>query len=74
MSAVQLLPTVEVQSGAAASPSGGRGGHRMELQGLLPPWVLDRLCAVLQDSQQGQFQVRPAALYYITFSIFQLFS
>ena len=56
--ALQLLPSVEVQQrDSTASVSGGRGGHRMELQGLLPPWVLDRLFTVLQDSQHGQFQV-----------------
>jgi hypothetical protein len=40
---------------------GARGGHRMELRGLLPPWVLQRLCRVLADTQEGQFQVcRPS--------------
>ncbi len=59
---LQLLPPVEVQQRDAAGTGSGRGGHRMELRGLLPPWVLDRMCAVLQDSQEGQFQVcAPAA-------------
>lgn len=34
-----------------------RGEHKMELRGVLTPWVLDRLCHVLEDAQQGQLQV-----------------
>lgn len=50
---MQLLPSVEMPQGRPGGP--GRGGHRMEVGGPLPPWVLDRLCKVLQESQDGQF-------------------
>ncbi|CAL8467510.1 g7048 [Coccomyxa elongata] len=49
----QLLPSVERQTAPGAA---GPGGYRMEVRGLLPPWVLDRLLAVLRDSQDGQFK------------------
>ena len=52
---MQLLPSVETQTAPGAV---GPGGHRMEVRGLLPPWVLDRLLAVLRDSQDGQYRVR----------------
>ncbi len=52
---MQLLPSVERQTAPGAA---GPGGYRMEVRGLLPPWVLDRLLAVLRDSQDGQFKVR----------------
>ena len=32
----------------------------MELKGVLPPWVLDRLYSVLEDAQGGQLQVSRA--------------
>ena len=35
-----------------------RGTHKVELRGLLPPWVLDRLCHVLEEAQQSQLQVK----------------
>lgn len=57
---MQLLPSVEAaqQRGAQEPAISWRGGHRLELAGgLLPPWVLDRVCAVLARSQGGQFQV-----------------
>ena len=34
-----------------------RGTHKVELSGILPPWVLDRLYSVLEDAQGGQLQV-----------------
>ena len=51
---LQLLPPVDVAGNAGCL----YGRHRMQLKGLLPPWVLSRLCAVLADSQDGQFQAR----------------
>ena len=51
---LQLLPPVDVAGNAGCL----YGRHRMQLRGLLPPWVLSRLCAVLADSQDGQFQAR----------------
>ncbi|KAK9844097.1 hypothetical protein WJX81_004408 [Elliptochloris bilobata] len=48
----QLLPPVDVAAGTTCA----YGRHRMQLKGALPPWVLDRLFAVLADSQDGQFQ------------------
>ena len=42
-----------------AAAGSAHGPHRMALRGALPPWVLDRLFAVLADSQNGQFQARP---------------
>lgn len=33
--------------------------HRLELQGLLPPWVLDRLAAVFAVTQVGGWVLRP---------------
>ncbi len=41
-----------------AAAGSAHGPHRMALRGALPPWVLDRLFAVLADSQNGQFQAR----------------
>lgn len=61
----QLLASVDVaQQRGAREPAGSwRGGHRLELAGgLLPPWVLDRVCAVLARSQGGQFQVSGTGL------------
>lgn len=49
---LQLLPPVDVAGNVGCL----YGRHRMQLRGLLPPWVLSRLCAVLADSQDGQFQ------------------
>ncbi|EIE24517.1 hypothetical protein COCSUDRAFT_61947 [Coccomyxa subellipsoidea C-169] len=49
----QLLPSVDTQTAAGAAC---QGGHRMEVRGLMPPWVLDRLYAVLCDSQDGQYR------------------
>jgi len=40
----------------AAAGGAPHGPHRLLLHGALPPWVLDRLCAVLAASQGGQFQ------------------
>ena len=34
-----------------------RGAHKLELSGVLPPWVIDRLCNVLKEAQQSQLQV-----------------
>lgn len=34
-----------------------RGAHRVELRGVLPPWVLDRLYGVLETAQGGELQV-----------------
>lgn len=51
---LQLLLPVDVAGNAGCL----YGRHRMQLKGLLPPWVLSRLCAVLADSQDGQFQAR----------------
>ena len=50
-----MLPCVEVEQREGARTA--RNNHRMELRGVLPPWVLDRLYHALQDSQEGQFRV-----------------
>ena len=50
---LQMLPHI----GGRREGDRKRGEHKMELRGVLTPWVLDRLCHVLEDAQQGQLQV-----------------
>ncbi|KAK9816957.1 hypothetical protein WJX72_007445 [[Myrmecia] bisecta] len=48
----QMLPVLDVV------PKNGGGAHRVELRDrALPPWVVDRLCVVLSEAQEGQMQV-----------------
>ena len=53
---VQMLP----HTGQRRDEECKRGAHRVELRGVLPPWVLDRLYGVLEDAQGGQLQVSRA--------------
>ena len=48
----QPLPVTH--SAAAAS---GKGGHKVEVRGVVPPWVLYRLCRALRDAHDSDFQV-----------------
>jgi hypothetical protein len=50
---LQMLPHV----GACREGDRKKGEYKMELRGVLPPWILDRLCCVLEEAQQGQLQV-----------------
>ena len=50
----------------AAGTAGGEVKHRMELRGMLAPWVVDRVVAALAEEQGGPFSVRaPCALELI---------
>lgn len=57
-SGAQMLPHM----GSRRDGERKRGGHKFELKGLLPPWVLDRLCHVLEEAQAGQLQVQTQPL------------
>lgn len=37
---------------------GKAGQHRLELRGLIPPWIVNRLLEVLKDSHHARFQVK----------------
>ncbi len=50
---VQMLP----HTGQRRDTECKRGAHRVELRGVLPPWVLDRLYGVLETAQGGELQV-----------------
>ena len=50
---MQMMP----HTGQRQDTERRRGAYRVELRGVLPPWVLDRLYAVLEDAQGGQLQV-----------------
>ena len=51
---LQMLPHM----GSRRDGERKRGAHKIELRGVLPPWVLDRLCHVLAEAQQRQLQVQ----------------
>lgn len=43
---------------AAANQRGGQGAvYRVEFQGIIPPWVLHRLCIVLGESQGSEVRI-----------------
>ena len=47
----------------AAGSERGEVKHRMELRGMLAPWVVDRVVAALAEEQGGPFSVQaPCAL------------
>ena len=50
---LQMLPHM----GGRRDAERKRGAHKIELRGMLPPWVLDRLCHVLEEAQQSHLQV-----------------
>lgn len=50
MACVQVL-------GASDSVNGKTIQHRLEMRGSIPPWVLDRMIAVVKDAHPAKFQV-----------------
>ncbi|CAL5222421.1 g4783 [Coccomyxa viridis] len=53
----QHVPHMLPHMGSRRDGERKRGAHKLELRGVLPPWVLDRLCHVLEEAQQSQLQV-----------------
>lgn len=46
----QMLPL-------ASAAQGNSKEFRLEMKGMLPPWILARICRVLNAAQQGNYQV-----------------